>query len=204
MAVSAQQRDIVVIGASSGGFEVLKTLVAGLPQELEAALFVVWHMAPDAPGVLARVLDRAGPLAAVQAQDNEAIVNGRIYVAPPDHHMLVNAGSVQLTRGPKENRFRPSVDPLFRSAASAYGRRVVGVVLSGSLDDGTAGLVSIKRHGGIAVVQDPEEAEFRSMPATALREVDVDHTVAAAEMADLLVRLTREKLPTEGGDGSGS
>lgn len=162
---------------------------------MAAAIFVVWHMAPDIEGVLPRVLGRSGPLEARPAQDREPVEHGRIYVAPPDHHLLIEPGRVRVTRGPKENHFRPAVDPLFRSAANSYGQRVIGVILSGSLDDGSAGLWTIKHHGGLAVVQDPLDSLFSSMPESAMREVSVDHVVPIAEMADLLVRLSQQPVP---------
>jgi two-component system chemotaxis response regulator CheB len=130
--------------------------------------------------------------------DGESIQPGKIYVAPPDRHLLLEAGRIRLTRGPKENRFRPAVDPLFRSAAYAYGSRVIGVVLSGALDDGTAGLWAIKDRGGIAVVQDPAEAEQASMPRSALANIEVDHCLPISEIAPLLVALTQESAGKEG------
>lgn len=187
-------RNIIVIGTSAGGFEVLKELVAGLPSDLQASLFIVWHMAPNIRGVLPKVLNRQHTLYAAHAYDHEPIVPNRIYVAPPDHHLLVERGQVRITRGPKENRFRPAVDPLFRSAALAYGPRVIGVVLSGALDDGTAGLWAIKYRGGLAIVQHPDDAEVPSMPESALREVEVDYCVPVAEMASLLVQLSQEQV----------
>ena len=187
-----ENQDIIVVGASAGGFDALKTLVAGLPPDFAASIFVVWHMSPDVRGVLPQVLNRAETVCAAPARDGEPILPNRIYVALPDRHLVVEPGRVRVTRGPKENRFRPAVDPLFRSAAQAYGSRVVGVVLSGALDDGTAGLWAIKQRGGLAVVQDPSDAEMPSMPENALREVDVDYVVPVAEMADLLVRLAKE------------
>ena len=188
------KRNIIVIGASAGGFGALKTLVAGLPADFPASIFVVWHISPDVRGVLPQVLNRSATVHAAHAVDGEAIAPNRIYVAPPDRHLLVEKGLVRVTRGPKENRFRPAVDPLFRSAAYAYGRRVIGVVLSGALDDGTAGLWTIKRRGGLAVVQDPLDAEVPSMPRNAMREVAVDYKVPAAKMAELLVRLAGEPI----------
>src|SRR4051812_6671548 len=149
------KRDIVVIGASAGGMEALQKLVAELPSGLPAALFIVWHLAPGVRSVLPEILTRTGRLQAVHPADGDRIQGGRIYVAPNDCHMLVEDGYVRIARGPKENRFRPAVDPLFRSAAYIYGPRVVGVVLSGALDDGTAGLWTIKLRGGVAVAQDP-------------------------------------------------
>lgn len=186
--------NIIVIGASAGGFDALKTLVGKLPSDLEASIFIVWHMAADVRGVLPQVLNRANTLHAAHAYEGEQIVPNRIYVAPPDHHLLVERGHVRVTRGPKENRFRPAVDPLFRSAAVAYGSRVIGVILSGALDDGTAGLWAIKNRGGLAVVQDPLDAEVPSMPESAMREVEVDHSVPISEMADLLVRLSQKQI----------
>ncbi len=188
-------RNIIVIGASAGGFTVLRQLVADLPPNIPAALFVVWHMPPDGQGLLSQVLGRANTLPTADAVDGEAIVLGRLYVAPPDHHLLIEPGRVRVTKGPKEHRFRPAVDPLFRSAAVAYGPRVVGVVLSGALDDGTAGLEVIKRRGGVAVVQDPLDAEVSSMPHSAMRAVAVDYVVPAADLAALLVRLSQERVP---------
>jgi two-component system chemotaxis response regulator CheB len=190
-----ETRNIIVIGASAGGFDALKTLVRGFPSGFQAAIFIVWHISPDVTGILPQVLSRSGVLPAKNAEDLEAIKPGQIYVAPPDHHLLIEDSHVRITRGPKENRFRPAVDPLFRSAAHTYGARVIGVILSGALDDGTSGLWTVKHRGGIAVVQDPLDAEIPSMPRNALREVGVDHVVPVSEMAALLVRLSREKLP---------
>lgn len=185
-----EKRNIIVIGASAGGFVAIKQLVADLPPELDAAIFIVWHMSPDIRGILPQVLNRQKTLLAANAVDNEPIIFNRIYVAPPDRHLVLENGFVRVTRGPKENRFRPAVDPLFRSAAYMYGPRVIGIVLSGALDDGTAGLWTIKSRGGIAVVQDPGDAEVPSMPENALQAVEVDYQVPVAEMAALLVKLT--------------
>lgn len=190
-------RDVIVIGASAGGFEVLKKLVSGLPPDIPASIFIVWHMSPNIRGVLPQVLNRENTIYAAHAYDNEPITQNRIYVAPPDRHLLVERGRVRITRGPKENRFRPAIDPLFRSAAYAYGPKVIGVILSGALDDGTAGLWTVKHHGGLAVVQDPNDAEVPSMPENAIREVAVDYTVPVAEMAGLLVHLSRSEAAAE-------
>lgn len=187
-------RNIIVVGASAGGFEALKRLVGDLPPDFAASIFVVWHMSPDVRGVLPQVLNRVNTIGAAHAYDGETIEPNRIYVAPPDRHLLVETGRVRVTRGPKENRFRPAVDPLFRSAAHAYNNRVIGVVLSGALDDGTAGLWTIKHRGGLAIVQDPLDAEVPSMPENARREVAIDYSVPIAEMARLLVRLTTEQI----------
>lgn len=182
-------KDIIVIGASAGGIEALRVVLRALPGDLAAALFVVLHVSPDSPGVLARILDDSGPLPARYAASRDVIETGRIYVAPPDHHMLIVPEKIELTRGPRENRFRPAIDPLFRSAAQTYGPRVVGVILSGGLDDGTNGLWTVKQLGGTAIVQDPAEALAPSMPLSALRHVRVDHVVAIDALAPLLVRL---------------
>ena len=186
------RKDIVVIGASAGGMEALQKLVAGLPPELPAAVFVVWHLSPGLKSVLPSVLNKAGPLRAAHPQDGDRIEQGRIYVAPNDHHMLLENGYVRVARGPKENRFRPAVDPLFRSAAYVYGPRVIGVVLTGALDDGTAGLWTIKLRGGTAIVQEPEEALIRGIPLNALDNVAVDHKLPVLQIGDLVARLVRE------------
>ena len=191
--------DIIVIGASMGGLEALRSVVAGLPQDLPAALFVVWHIAPESPSVLPDILGRAGRLPAINPQDGEEFQPGRIYVAPPDRHLLLEQGWMRLTRGPKENRFRPAIDPLFRSASKAYGSRVIGVVLSGALDDGTAGMEAVKARGGIAVVQDPLEAINPAMPKSVMANVRVDHVVPAAAIGPLLAQIT-QSTAEEGGE----
>jgi two-component system chemotaxis response regulator CheB len=191
------RKDIVVVGASAGGMDALERLVSRLPADLPAAVFVVWHLSPGIKSVLPSVLSRAGPLRACNPEDGDPIVPGRIYVAPSDHHLLVERGYVRVTRGPKENRFRPAVDPLFRSAAYMYGPRVIGVVLSGALDDGTAGLWTIKLRGGTAIVQEPSEALHRSMPLNALENVAVDYKLPAAEIGELLGALSRQEATGE-------
>ncbi|GAA3956513.1 chemotaxis protein CheB [Pedobacter ginsengiterrae] len=155
-------------------------------------------MSPDVRGILPEIFNKLNSIHAANAYDLEAIVPNRIYVAPPDHHLLVEEGLVRVTHGPKENRFRPAVDPLFRSAAYAYGNRVIGIILSGGLDDGTAGLWRIKSSGGVAVVQDPADAEVSSMPESAMREVDVDYCVPLDAIAELLVKLTTQDIKTDG------
>src|SRR5215470_6686177 len=158
------ERNIIVIGCSVGGVEALQRLVSPLPQDFPAAFFVVLHLAPESTSVLPHILERSGRLPAIHPRDGEPVRKGRIYVAPPDKHLLIEDGKVRVVRGPKENRHRPAIDPLFRSAARWYGPRVIGVVLTGSLDDGTAGLLSIKKRGGIAIVQDPKDAICGEMP----------------------------------------
>jgi two-component system chemotaxis response regulator CheB len=191
-------RDLIVIGGSAGSLEVLKILVGSLPPDLPAALCITRHITPHAPNVLPQILAKNTTLPTASAVDGEELRSGRIYVAPPDHHLLVMPGHVRVTRSPTENRFRPAIDPLFRSAAMAYGPRVVGVILSGALDDGTAGLWVVKQRGGIAVVQNPQEAQHSSMPQSAMTYVPVDHCLSAADIAPLLVHLVQEVVE-EGG-----
>ena len=187
--------DIVVVGASAGGVEALVGLVASLPAELPAAVFVVLHVPSTGTSVLPDILRRSSPLPVSHVKDGEPIEPGRIYVAPPDHHLLIRPGHVHLTRGPRENGHRPAVDPLFRSAAREYATRVVGVVMSGALDDGSAGLVAVKSRGGVAVIQDPADALYSGMPANALQHVAVDHVLPAAAMGGVLARLATEPAP---------
>jgi two-component system chemotaxis response regulator CheB len=189
MSVARANRDVIVIGGSSGGVEVVREIVRGLPAGLPAAVFVVIHRGPQGPSLLADILDAAGPLRATVAVEGERFERGRVYVAPPDRHLLVGQDHVHVRRGPRENRTRPAVDPLFRSAAVSCSTRVVGVVISGMLDDGTAGLQAIKRCGGLAVVQDPADAAYPDMPRSAWAHVAVDHARPAAGLAGLLAEL---------------
>lgn len=186
---------LIVVGASAGGVEALRELISGLPAELPAAVLVVLHVASGTPSVLPRILGRVSALPVTHARDGEPIVPGHVFVAPSDHHLLVKDGHLKLLRGPRENGVRPAVDPLFRSAADSYGPHVIGVILSGTLDDGTIGLGMIKRAGGISVVQDPDEALFDGMPRNAVERVDVDHVVPLAEIAPLLTRLVAQRSP---------
>ena len=181
--------DIIVIGASAGGVEALARLVRDLPSDLPAAMFITIHFPRHGTSALPQILTRAGALEARHAEDGGAIERGRIYVAPPDHHLLLFRSRMRLVRGPTENGNRPAADPMFRTAALAFGPRVVGVVLSGNLDDGTGGLLTVKRHGGVAVVQDPADAMFPSMPRSAIDHVAVDHVVPLVEMAAVLERV---------------
>jgi len=191
--------DVVVAGASAGGVEALMGLVAGLPAGWPAALLVVLHGPPGGRGLLGPILDRAGPLPAAEAVDGEPLRPGRVYVARPDHHLLLEHGRVRVLPGPHEHGLRPAADPLFRSAARAYGPRAVGVVLSGTGDDGAAGLAAIRRHGGLAVVQEPAEALFPGMPLSALAAGPVDHCLPVAALATLLARLARSPARAAGG-----
>ncbi|MBM7119364.1 chemotaxis protein CheB [Archangium primigenium] len=194
----AHHRDIVVIGASAGGVEALSTLVTQLPADFPAAVLIVLHVASGHRSMLPQILSRVGPLTAVHPQDGEPLEPGRIYVAPNDRHLVVEPGRVRLLHGPRENNHRPAVDTLFRSAAVAYGPRVVGVVLTGALDCGTAGLMAVKHRGGLAVVQDPRDAFCPDMPRSAMEFVKVDHCVPLAELGALLVRLAATKVvPSE-------
>jgi two-component system chemotaxis response regulator CheB len=187
------KKDIVVIGASAGGVDALQRLCAALPADFPAAVFVTQHLSPSARSVLPLLLGRAGPLAASAPADGDPIEAGRIYVAAPDHHMLLRQGRVLMRRGPNENRTRPAVNALFRSAAIAYGGRVIGVVLTGLLDDGTDGLIAITAGGGMSVIQDPEDAEWPSMPRNALKRDHVAYVVPLAGLAELLTRLVSEE-----------
>jgi two-component system chemotaxis response regulator CheB len=193
---SLQGHDLIVIGGSAGAVDPLTLLVSGLPEDLPAAVCVVVHQPAYAHSRLAEILDRAGPLPAVPARDGAPLVPGTIHVAVPDKHLLVvtdgrGGGRMRLTNGPRENRTRPSLDPLFRSAALAYGPRLIATVLSGALDDGTAGMWAVRDLGGVAVVQDPATALVSSMPASALGEVGADHVAPAQELGPLLGRLAR-------------
>ena len=192
--VSKHTPDIITIGASAGGVQALKSLASQLPAEFDAAIFVVIHLAARAPTYLADILNRAGPVSAVTATDGAPIRPRMIYVASPDHHLLVANEHMHLSRGPKEGRYRPSINVTFRSAAMAYGDRVIGVILTGMLDDGTAGLWEIKARGGITIVQDPGDAQFSSMPSSALEDVRVDYKVEIANLGDLLTRLVQGKI----------
>ena len=192
-------RDIVVIGASAGGIPALTTLMASLPKNFLAALLVVVHIPPHATSRLPEILSRAGPLQATHAQQGEAIEPGHIYVAPPDRHLLIRNGWIELSRGPRENHARPAIDPLFRTAARTYGPRAIGIVLSGALYDGSMGLLAIKTRGGAAVVQDPGEAIIDSMPRRAIERVAADHILPVTEMAAVLTDLVQQPVIAQGG-----
>lgn len=186
----ANNHNIIVIGASAGGIEPLKRLVADLPAGLPAAVFVVVHIGQVS--YLAEILDRAGTLEAQPARNGETFRTGCIYVAQPGFHLLLHDGHMMLRRGPRENLARPAIDPLFRSAALSYGASVIGVLLSGSLSDGTAGLRAVKAVGGLAVVQDPNDTLVPAMVESALHFVEVDHCLPAAKLGALLAKLAAE------------
>jgi two-component system chemotaxis response regulator CheB len=193
-----ENKNIIVIGASLGGVEAMRTLVGALPERFPATILLVQHLDPNFPSLLPKILADAGPLPVSVPRDVEPIKSGHIYVASPDYHLLLEQGHVRLTRGPKENRFRPSIGALFRSAAYAYGPRVVGVILTGLLDDGTAGLWSVKDRGGTAIVQDPLDAIAPSMPRSAIQNVKVDHRLPLRDIAPLLNELAHTPAVKEG------
>ncbi|HEY0789892.1 MAG TPA: chemotaxis protein CheB [Chthoniobacterales bacterium] len=184
-------RDIVVIGASAGGVEALQKLVAGLPARLPAAIFIVLHTRADGPNLLPQILQRHSALEIASTENGLPIEHGKVYVAPPDRHLLLLAGRIRVVHGPKENRHRPAIDPLFRSAAWTYGPRVIGVILSGTMDDGSAGLWAVRSCGGATVVQDPSTALFPGMINHALATVAVDHIVPIGALARTLVTLVK-------------
>jgi two-component system chemotaxis response regulator CheB len=187
---SAQEyRDVIVVGASAGGVEALGKLVAGLPPELPASIFVVLHLLPSGTSVLDSILHRSGSLPASAAVDGERFERGHIYVAPPDQHLLLWDGEIRLSMGPRENGHRPAIDPLFRSAARAFGPKVIAVILSGALDDGAAGMRFVKERGGAAVVQDPDDALYGAMPTNATAATDVDRVAPIDAMSGVLCEL---------------
>lgn len=191
-------QNIVVIGASAGGLEALRTIVAALPPDLDAAFFIVVHTRSTNDGQLPRILERRTALRVGFAHDGDPIIPGRIYVAPSDFHLILTQDVVRVLHGPRENGFRPAVDPLFRTAATAFGSRVIGVILSGALDDGTSGLSLVKRAGGIAIVQAPDDATIDGMPRSAIAHVKVDFVAAASEIAGIIAHLTRQPAKAGG------
>jgi two-component system chemotaxis response regulator CheB len=191
-------RRVVAIGGSAGGIGALQSVVSSLPGDLGAPLLVVIHQWPGADSVLPSVLSRAGPLPALHARDKSPLEPGKIYIAPPDRHLMLQDGCVRAYFGPNENRHRPSIDVLFRSVSQAYGDRAIGVLLSGADDDGAAGLHTIKQAGGVAIVQDPEEALFPEMPMSALRHFTPDYRLPVAEIGPALSRLVRQEIQNMG------
>jgi two-component system chemotaxis response regulator CheB len=181
--------DIVVIGASAGGVGSLQRVVEHIHPDFPVAILIALHLPEGIRSMLPQILERAGNLPAGQARDGDPIERGRIYVAPAGFHLTVMRGRMVVTRGAREHGHRPAIDPLFRSAAVAFGRRAVGVILSGSLHDGTVGLREIKRAGGLAIVQDPNDTEWPSMPLSALKHVHIDHIAPASQIGMLLQEL---------------
>jgi two-component system chemotaxis response regulator CheB len=192
---STQGHDIVVMGGSAGGVDAMQCIVSAFPADLPAAVFVVVHTAAGYESALPEILSKRGPLKATHAIHGEPVTNGHIYVAPPDNHMLLRPGYLAVQRGPKENGSRPAVDPLFRSASIAYGSRVIAVVVSGNLDCGTAGLISVKARGGVALVQHPEGAVAKDMPESAIAHASIDRILPLGEIGPTIVRLTQEPVP---------
>jgi two-component system chemotaxis response regulator CheB len=184
-------RDTIVVGASAGGVRALRGLLAGLPRDLPASVLVVNHIPPGAMSMLPLILEGAGPLPAKAAEDGERLTHGTVFVAPPDRHLVIHGQRWRLTRGPRENRVRPCIDTLFRSAAVELGPRVVGIVLSGTLDDGTAGLWAIKDRGGVAIAQQPEDADYPDMPQNARQNVTIDHVLPVAAIGAKLAEIVR-------------
>lgn len=193
--------DIIVMGASSGGVDALPKLIASLPADLPASVFIVLHVAPQGPDYMPQIIRKTASMTVAHGVDGERIRKGHVYVAPPDHHMQLDGTRVRLERGPRENFHRPSIDTLFRSAAECYGARVAGVVLTGNLDDGTAGLHAVKSHGGVALVQDPKDALVPAMPQSALRNVEIDHCAPLSELGAILVRLATTRDVPKGKKG---
>jgi two-component system, chemotaxis family, protein-glutamate methylesterase/glutaminase len=191
--------DIIVIGASAGGVKPLRNLVGALPADFPAAIFIVMHLSPSRPSLLPEILQTRGRMKISTAVDGQKIEPARVYVAPPDQHLLVEPRCVRLTRGPREKRHRPAIDPLFRSAARAYGPRVIGIVLTGMLDDGAQGLHFVKSRGGVAIVQDPDEAAFDLMPLNAIKAADVDYVLKIEEIPQKLIELVHEVSQPDSG-----
>lgn len=185
--------DIIVIGASAGGVGSLQRLVERLPAGFPAAVFIALHLPDGVRSLLPQILQRAGALPAGIAENGAPIERGRIYIAPPGYHLTLECEGMRVTRGAREHGHRPAIDPLFRSAALVFGPRVIGVILSGLLDDGTVGLIEVKRAGGIAVVQDPADTPFPSMPRSAIAHVEVDYVVPADQIGGILEQLVMEK-----------
>jgi two-component system chemotaxis response regulator CheB len=190
-------RDLVVIGASAGGIEAVQQLLSALPTDLDAAVLIVLHTSSHAGSMIPQIMRRASKLPAIHPEDETRIEKGMIYIAPPNQHMVVEGDRIRIIQGPRENLHRPAIDPLFRSAAASWGRRVIGIILTGSLDDGTVGLMIVRARGGMAIVQDPETAMFDSMPRSALEQVPDAHVLPLQQIPDTIVRLCREEIPEQ-------
>jgi two-component system, chemotaxis family, protein-glutamate methylesterase/glutaminase len=190
--VTRPPKKIVLLGGSAGGIEAISTILSVLPADFPAALFVVVHLNPSVPSLLADILGRKCRLRVMHARDGVEIESGVVYVGPPDRHLTVHEGFVRLGRGPRENGFRPALDPLFRSAAANFRDGVIGVIVSGNLDDGTTGLFEVKRQNGVAIVQDPDDAIYKGMPASAIQEVAVDYVLPASAIGERIVALVNE------------
>lgn len=189
--------DIIVIGGSAGALGPLIQIAAALPEDTPASVFVVIHTPADSPGLLPMIVGRSSALKVQHAVDGEAFQRGCIYVAPPDRHLLLKADRMKVIRGPRENRSRPAIDPLFRTAARDFGPRVTAVLLSGVLNDGTYGMMAVKQGGGLAIVQDPGQADYPDMAASAIEDVEIDHVLPAIEIANLLKKLVMQPVVQE-------
>jgi two-component system chemotaxis response regulator CheB len=196
MSRNGRRRDVVVVGGSSGALQALQ-FISDLPPDFQASIFIVIHVSASGPGLLPSIIRRYSPLPVEHARDGEPIESGRIYVAPPDYHLLLRRDVVRVVHGAKENRHRPSIDVLFRSAAEAYGPRVIAVLLSGLLDDGSAGLSAVRSRGGLSIIQDPRDASFADMPLNALAIAGADYSVRSSEIATLLTKALTEEVPEE-------
>ncbi|KUH70147.1 protein-glutamate methylesterase [Mycolicibacterium novocastrense] len=188
---------VVAVGASAGGVEALTQLVGGMPSDLPCAVLIVLHMPPNAPSVLAKILDRCGPLPVETATDGAVIEPGRGYVCAPDHHLLVADGHVMLSRGPTESGHRPAINALFRSVALSFGPRAIGVLLSGVLDDGVLGAAAIRSRGGVTVVQAPSDALFAAMPLNAIHAGVADHQAAASDIGGIVTKLLEREIEVQ-------
>jgi two-component system chemotaxis response regulator CheB len=193
--------DLIVLGASAGGVEALTTVAAMLPGDLDAAVLVVLHVSEAGTSVMPEILSRSGPLPAHSAVDGELLEAGRIYVAPPAHHLTVEGNRARVDQGPRENGHRPAIDPLMRAAGQAFGERAAGVVLSGARDDSTAGLLQLKQRGGVAIAQDPATALYPSMPTNAIAHVPLDAVLPLTEVAGALRLLAGQRRSNAGGGG---
>jgi two-component system chemotaxis response regulator CheB len=190
--------DVVALGASAGGVEALSAVVASLPSTVDCAVLVVLHVSESGTSVMPEILSRAGPLPAANAIDGEPLLAGRVYVAPPAHHLTIEGGRARVDQGPRENGHRPAIDPLLRTLGDAFGPRAAGVILSGARDDGTAGLYSLKRCGGVALVQDPGTALYPSMPTSAVEHVEVDAILPLDQLGPAIARLAGRRRPAPG------
>jgi two-component system, chemotaxis family, protein-glutamate methylesterase/glutaminase len=189
--------DIIVVGASAGGVAALKNFVKNLPADFHGSVFIVLHIPAYSESRLPWILNQAGLLEAVHPDDGDEVEPGKIYVARNDHHLVLKDDKVRVTKGPKENRFRPSIDALFRSAAYVYKQRVVGIIMSGMLDDGASGLWTIKQYGGLTIVQEPDDAEQSQLPINVMEHLEPDYVVNASEMGSLLATLAKKRVPED-------
>ncbi len=193
--IKQHSKQIIVIGTSAGGLQALKKLVSQLPENFSVPILIVQHISANATGsVLLNELQKSSKLKCTQAVNGTSIVPGHIYIAPSDHHLMIDSGKkILITKGAHENRSRPAIDPLFRSAAVEFGNKTIGILLTGYLDDGSAGLLAIQRCGGICIVQDPADAEYPDMPRNALNQMKADYCIPLSEMGGVLNKLSLKK-----------